>query len=249
MATVVSSWNSSQPVSRQHLIDRVSRLYGFDSADSELAQVCLDALDDTIDDMNMALFDFNKLGESGIPLVEGQPWVLLTSQFYRESQAYLVNSNGAMQDPLDHLPWSTYQRWYGDSTITGTPEKYSLFNFEKEGKLYFYPTPDANAASAMTLTVEFYRRIPLVSELGISDSLDAPREVQSALVYGAQKRIALHLGQSNDIATLAGLEMQALERLKRVDKTHPDERKRFMLADFAKNSARRRRTTDVYIKL
>lgn len=252
MPTVIpSAWVSAVPVPRQRLIDKVCRLLGLSTADSDFVQVALDSLDDTINDMNMALFEFNKMAEAGIVMTEGQPYVFLTSRFYRESLAHLSANSGGVQPPLDFCPWTEFQRWYGDETVLGCPHIYSLFNFEQEGRLYLSPTPDASTVSTYTLSVEYYRRIPLVSTLGASESLSVPREVESALLYGAQKRLAIHvLGAAHpDVGALATLEMQALERLKRVDKTHPDEKKRFILSDFAKRPGKNRANPAVYIKL
>ena len=253
MPTIISSsWASATPVPRQHLIQKVCRLFGFSDADTDLVQVALDNLDDTINDMNTALFDFNKVMESGIALTAAQPYVVASNTFYREAIAYLVaTSNGASQVPLDYIPWTEYQRWYGDDTIQGSTARYSLFNFEQEGRIYLNPTPDASTVAAYTLTVESYRRIPAISTLGANDSLNVPREIESALIYGAHKRMAIHiLGAGHkDVAALANLELQALERLKRVDKTHPDEKKRFILGDFAKRGGRNRVNTNVYVKI
>lgn len=252
MPTVVSSpWLSAVPVPRRKLVKKVCDLLGLSDEDPDFVQVALDSLDDTINDMNTALFEFNKSVEQGIVMTANQPYVVVTDLFYRESQCYLTPNSGGQGAPLDYLDWIKYQRWFGDDTNQGCPERYSLFNNEREGRVYLSPTPDTTTVSDQTLTIEFYRRIPLVSTLGAENSLTVPREVESALVYGAQKRIAIHvLGAAHpDVGSLAGFEMQALERLKRVDKTHPDEHKRMILADFGKRTGRSRARNTAYIRI
>jgi len=105
----------------------------------------------------------------------------------------------------------------------------------KQTPAHLAPTPDTSTAANSTLTFEFYRRTPRVSE---EDPLQVPREIEQLLIYGAQKRMAIHLlGASNpDVVSLQALETKALDDLRGVDKRSPDERLRFRLVDHVQNN-------------
>jgi len=223
-------WSNATPRSRSDLTNQVVDLYGL-VGDTELETVALRFLDDAVDDMNTHLWEFNKIMETGVVMTANQSWVALSAPFYREVAAFVVNtSDGASWPHLAFLPWIEFQRLYGVPNEQGPPQVYSYFNTHREGKIYLAPRPDTSTAANATLTLEYYRRIPRVSD---EDPLQVPREIEQLLIYGAQKRMAMHLvGASNpDVAALQALETLALDNLRGVDKRSPDERLRFRLVD------------------
>lgn len=228
-------WSNATPRSKDALVDQVTDLYG-NTTDAELEAKALQFLDDAVDDMNTHLWEFNKMVETGIAMTAEQSFVPLSAPVYREVGAFLVDtSSGEAAPHLTFLPWIEFRRLYGAPNETGQPLVYSYFNPHREGKLHLAPTPDTSTAANSTLTFEFYRRTPRVSE---EDPLQVPREIEQLLIYGAQKRMAIHLlGASNpDVVSLQALETKALDDLRGVDKRSPDERLRFRLVDHVQNN-------------
>lgn len=231
MGLLPSIWSAAVPHDRDTLTGKVVDLYGVQS-DSELEAKALQFLDDAVDDINTHLWEFNKIMDTGITLTANQSWVPISGAMYREHSAFLVQTNSQQSYAhLAFLPWIEFQRTYGVPNESGQPVVYSYFNLHREGKVYLAPAPDTNMASSATLTLEYYRRVPRVSDT--EDPLQIPREIEQLIVYGAQKRMAIHLlGAANpDVAALAMLETKALDELRGVDKRSPDERLRFRLGD------------------
>ena len=201
----------------------------------ELEARALDFLDDTIRDMNSRLYEFNKVVETGIALTEAQEYVTLSTNFFRESLAWTRDTSGdsdVNSPPLTYLPWVTFRQMTINNTLQkGYIEYYSAFNSDDEGRIYIWPRPSDTMATSTVLDIEYYRRIPLISSVSSGATIDVPAEVQTALVYGAQKRMAIHVqGASHpDVQALAALEAQAAKRLVDIDGRHPDEKMRFRL--------------------
>lgn len=225
---------ADNPVTRTALVSRVAELYGFDSStDTELATVALNLLDETVKEMNSHLYEFNKIVTSNQTMVANTQTVTLSSVtpvIYKESLAYLVRTTDSTKtDMLDYVVWEDFQRMYGSDTSTGVPVLYSFRNEALTVVVSLWPTPDTGTASAYALVLEYYRRIPLISSVAAGSSIDVPAEVETALMYGAQKRMAIHLkGASHpDVSALQALEEHALGKLQRIDRAHPDANRRF----------------------
>jgi len=129
------------------------------------------------------------------------------------------------------LPWVQFKRLFPgtDTSLLGRPGTYTLYNVEQDGRIYFDTAVDADTVANYTLTVEYYRRLPLISSVGTGASPNIPQEFENTILYGAYKRICAHLGDEKGMSTNATLEREALERLKRIDIMHPDADRRFRL--------------------
>lgn len=250
MSTVASdTWSTAVPTARSLLVSKISDLFGGVN-DAEFRAKALEFLDDTCKDMNSHLYEFNKVFDQGIQLVDGQDFYQLGSPFYRESLAYLEKNSGGFRDPLTYLPWVHFQRLTLSGGDRGEGGYYSIYNVHDEGLVYLRPIPDDTTAADYILDIEYYRRIPLVSAVSEGESINVPQEVETALTYGAQKRMAIHIHGAGheDVQALHQLEQQALARLKAVDKRHPDEQLRFRVVDFAARSRRSARGA-LYIRI
>lgn len=227
-------WSNAVPRPRTALVEQVAGTYGV-AGDVELEAKALQYINSAIDDANTHLWEFNKILDTGIAMVAGQPWVNVTANVYRESGCYLVNVATGVDPqrttPLTMLPWIEYKRIYGTPNTYGTPMVYAYHNIHREGRIYLAPTPPltGDLTTDYTLTFDYYRRIPHADE---EDPLSIPREIETLIIYGAKKRAAMdHVGASHpDVTTYAGLETQAMDVLRGVDKRSPDERLRFRLA-------------------
>lgn len=244
-------WAPTKPSALATLRTKVLQIYGLTS-DSDLQTVVDGFIDDTIKDMNSHLYEFNKIVESGLTLTGGTPTVGPTANaVYKESLAYLVSTaNNIQQAPLIYLPYTKFMDIYGDQEIitTGHTINYTFRNVHGDGLITLGPTPSTGTANKFDLTIEYYRRIPLNSA---EDPLNVVQELETALVFGAQKRLAIHImGASHpDVVAFQLLEKDALLRLKGVDKRHPDQRLRFTIAGQQDRRGRNARSGTLFIRI
>ena len=232
------TFSPTLPVSRGALVDKVTQLFGL-KGDSELRAVALGFLDDAIKETNSYLFEFNKNRQDAIVLTENEENYTLDGSPYKEVQAFLVSvSNNNEEPPMHYLPYVQFKRLTNSRNSTGTIESgnpyiYTFRNIERDGVVTLFPAPAATTATDYTLTVEFYVRIPLLSELPDDDArLQVPQEVETALTFASQKRLAIHInGPAHpDVIALDALEQRALARLIAIDRHHPDSATRFRIA-------------------
>jgi hypothetical protein len=232
---VSSTWQGAVPSPRSQLIEDVCALYGWDTTDSDLRKRAIRFLDSSIKDLNTGLFEFNKIVETGILMGSGQQWVQLGSNAHKLSMVYLTHNTNGDEPPLTILPWDHFKRLYYQSVKPGKPYVATNFNPEREGKVYLFHIPNDSTVADYTISVEYYTRIPLISEIAEGASLAIPQEMENAIVFGAQKRMAEHLyGPGHkDVAAKSMLESQALERCKTSDRSKPGAQLRFRLCDNA----------------
>lgn len=229
------TWSPPVPVVRDSLITRALRPFGH-TADTELRTVAGDLLDETVMDMNMHLYEFNRMTTS-IALTSGTIMYQLPSPFYRESLAYLVKiADSEKQAPFVYIPNVRFRSLPGVGY--GVPYLYTLRNVHADGLVEVAPTPNDDCAAKYTLSIEYYRRIVLPSE-ATGGQLDVPQEVEVPLMYGTQKRLAIHFhGPGHpDVGGYKVLEDEALGNLKGVDKRHPDQHLRFVLSGHSTRGA------------
>lgn len=244
MAVIVNgSWSGATPSPKNELVNKVTRLYGLEG-DSELRDLACKMLDETVREMNSWTYEANKMVIEGLQMTQNESTISLPTGFYKESQAMMVDSSGNSDAPLFYLPWVHFERTYNATNTeqTGIPYVYSMRNVQREGELHLFPKPNTDTADNWTLKLEYYRRVPLVSE---EDPLELPPEVEAALVFGAQKRMAIHIKGpgDRDVAALDALEQRALERFASADSLSPDANIRFRLIDRSRRSFRSVRGT------
>ncbi len=202
--------------------------------------------------MNSHLYDFNKKVLSNVTMTVAKQEVTLTDDVYKEHLAYIHHTaNDENEAPLVLLPHAHFMSMYGDRTRfkTGIPSVYAFRSLHQDFTLLLSPSPSQSIADDYTLTVEYFRRIPLVTENSI---LDVPQEVQTSLIYGAQKRMAIHIhadAAHPSVGALHELERDALSRLKQIDRHHPDTNKRFRLADHTLKGRRAFNAGEIYIRI
>jgi hypothetical protein len=246
------AWAQATLSSQSDLINKVAQVYGIDKdSDTELGTVVLGLLDDTVRNMNSHLYEFNKIVQDNIPITVNERDVNLNVGVYKESLGYLVRTSDNTKILLVYLPYVHFMdQWeanlFGDAGISSA---YTFRNVERDGIVSLGPAPNNATATDYTLTLEYYRRIPLPSEQ--TEGVDVPPEVETALIYGSQKRLAIHLhGPGHpDVGAFHRLEAEALSALKAVDKRHPDEQKRFRLVDHSYKGKRRLNDGSIYIRI
>lgn len=231
-------WSPPTLPTKATLVSRAMSTYGIDT-DSELQTVVEGLLDDTIRDHNSHLYEFNKRVQTGIVLTGGTATYELAAATYKESLAYLVKtSDSTKQGPLVYLPYIRFRETYGDGAYitTGVPTVYTFRNLNNDGLVTLGAAPNTATAANYTLTVEYYRRIPLAS---VEDPIEGFPELATPLLYGLMKRLAIHLyGPAHgDVSAFAGLEQEALGKVKSIDKRHPDQQMRFRLVDHVRRQS------------
>lgn len=246
------AWAQEKLSSQSDLVNKVAQVYGIDKdSDTELGTVVLGLLDDTVRDMNSHLYEFNKIVQSNLPMTADNRDVNLNQGVYKESLGYLVRTDDGSKLLLVYLPYVNFVDQWEAGLFVGTnvPAAYTFRNVERDGVVSLGPKPNSATATDYTLTLEYYRRIPLISEVTVG--VDVPPEAETPLVYGAQKRLAVHLhGPGHpDVAGFNALEQQALGNLKAVDKRHPDTQKRFRLVDHTHKGKRRLNDGTIYIRV
>ena len=237
MTTVVSSpWSGARISTRNQLVSKVCALYGYSTSDRKLVNKVLTWLDDSVKDLNTRIWQSTLSVETGILMVASQQYVTVDSLFYKESQAYLTDNSTGDQGSLKYLPWVHFKRLYpGTDTSndgggdTGRPTIYTIFNFEKDAKIYLYPIPSSDTVSQYTLTLEYYKRLPKISSVSINAAPDIPEEFENAILFGAYKRFAMDVGETEKVNLYAAMEKENILRIKEIDSAHPDADRRFRL--------------------
>lgn len=230
---IPSAWSGAHPPTRNQFVGKIASTFGYEAGnDEDLALKALDWLDEVVVDLNMNTWECTRVMDQNIPLVLDQQYIVLDQDAFKSSQAYMVHDTDGDLPPMTNMPWVKFKRLYFQTEATGLPCVYSLFNQERDGRLYFDVKPTQDEVDNYTLTVEYYTRIPKFSQLGGGESPNIPAEFESAILNGALKRAALHFGDPRS-GEFASLEAAAIERLKRIDSYQPDADRRFKLIDEA----------------
>lgn len=249
MPIVVSSyWSASRPVSTAALKARVTQVYGLED-DDDANGVALGHLDETVDDLNTYLWQFARVTEVGLTFTTDQNYIDLTAPIYKESQAYTVKTSIISNEMMTCYPWAAFQRQFISELGThGLPRIYSFKALETDGRIYLHPKPSADAVADYTLTIDYYQRLPRASD---NVTLDIPRELETALLYGAQMRFAIHIMGAGhaDVGAYAALYRDAIGRLRTIDQTHPDELTRFRTIDAYVRGVRVLQPGTMYIRV
>lgn len=199
--------------------------------DTDLTSKVLGWLDDSIKDINRILWQHTVIAESGIVFTEGQQWITVGSNIYRESQAYLTHNTSGDQPPLTYEPWVVFKRKYPGTDTSGPdlglPQIYTIFNTDKDDRIYLYPIPNSDTVTNYTLTVEYYQRLPLISSCANNEPPRIPQEFENAILYGAYKRFAMDMGESAQVGLYENLEHEEHQYLKNMNGMHPDAQKGF----------------------
>lgn len=234
MPIVSSSTGPARPNSFNQLKARVARVVGGDTEPTMLAAAG-ELLNEAITEFNTRLYEFNKIGPTSITC-DATGLGTLPSAFYKEIECTLVDSSGNRTHQLNYIDWAEYQHtWSADQQLwlyTSTTNSYTLFNTYRAGQIQLLPIT-ASTSTAQTVKISYYQRIP---ELARDDEImDAPREIQRALILWAQADI-LRIYRNADPAVWTGTKAvaeQAWDRFRVIDAKHPDMKPRFRLPPIA----------------
>ena len=189
--------------------------------------MALDALNQAIKELNgrSPLWEFLRATDS-ITLVDGTATYSLSTNFNKPSKAQLIDSNSKKERPLNYADWETFQDYVHRQDATGAPEVYTFKNVFADGKVEFYPVPDAAAATS-TVDVTYYKRLGACTDSG-SSLISTPAETEPWLVTRAQTILA-SIKDTNKYPMFRGESLKLWGELVAYDRRQTDGKFRFTL--------------------
>ena len=158
--------------------------------DSDGRAMCLDALNQAIKELNgrSPLWSFLRKTQS-VTLVDGTATYDLNSDFNKESKAVLIDSDSNEFAPLLYYDWEAFQSFAKKQSRTGRPGVYTFKSVYLQGKVEFYPVPDAGAATDFTVDLTYYLRLGDCTDSETS-YIATPSETEPWLVTRSQALMA-----------------------------------------------------------
>lgn len=150
--------------------------------------------------LNTRDWAFLKTNAANITLVAATATYSLPTNFKAPSYARLLDSNGKQDFELRYVPDDVLTRLVTDQETTGKPYYYSLRNHYADGLVSLYPIPDSGAASTWTLDVEYYKRIPVITD--DTARIDVPEEVNRVLAIGGQYELLVEREKNSPVIPL-----------------------------------------------
>lgn len=232
-ASSASTTSTYRPATAGVLKQRVARIVGAE-LEPAMQAAGLEYLNEAIIEFNHRLYEANRVFRTQLTVTNGE--ASLPAAFYKELECELVGSTGDRIRQLDYIDWAEHEHTYGYSQQgfgIGGFYQYTLFNIYGEGKLRLMPFTGATDTSYVKIS--YYRRFPILT--GDGDVLDAPQEIQRALLLKAQAdMLRTHNPGSPALQITTALAEKAWEEFLRVDSRHPDMKPRFRLAPLTPRS-------------
>lgn len=208
-------------------VTEVARVVGGQD-ENEIRGQALDCLNRTRKHLNTMDWRFLKTNASNITLVASTATYSLPTDFKSPSYARLLDTNGKQDKELRYVPDEVLTHWVADQESTGQPVYYSLRNSYADGLITVYPVPGSSEASTWTLDVEYYKRLPIISD--DSTAIDVPEEVNRVLTLGAQYELLLEREKNSPVIPLRRQDyLEAMRDLKNFDRRVGDEQARFRI--------------------
>jgi hypothetical protein len=229
VSTVVTSYSSTKPGTFGYLKKKVARIVGGERQPTILA-ACGEFLNEQIVKFNAALYECNKVETAIITVTNGADTSLPTL-FYKEIEFRVTDVHGDKINELTYIDYAEYHKVFvtRPASLGTFTCYYTLFNVHADGKIRLLPQPDYGAsASTQYIKGSYYKRFALLAEDG--DILDAPQEIENALVYGAQvEALTIYAPNSPALPVKAMDARDALSRFEKSDRQHEDQHRRFRL--------------------
>lgn len=149
-------------------------------------------------------------------------------------ECQLVDVSGNRIRQLEYQDYAEFQHTFNFSTQSAAigfagPYYYTLFNIYGLGQVQLLPIPASTDTSTNYVKISYYKRFPLLT--GDGEVLDAPQEIQRALILKAQaEMLRTHNPASPALQIVTGLAEKAWEEFRAIDTKHPDMHPRFRLA-------------------
>ena len=247
-ATTVSTTSTYRPRIAGVLSQYVARAIGGE-LEPPVLTAALEYLNQAIIEFNSKLYECNKVFRSTITCTGGVG--TLPTQFYKELECALVDVDGNRIRQLTYLDWAEHEQTFNYSQQStgsyGGPYYYTLFNVYGEGKIRLLPYVSTSTVVNYA-AISYYKRFPVL--LSTDDVLDAPQEIERALLLKAQSdMLRIHNPSSPALQMTAALAAQAWEAFGVIDRKHPDMKPRFRLAPLSARGWTPQGDGVVYIKI
>lgn len=208
-------------------VAEVARIVGGQD-ENEIRGQATDCLNRVRKHLNTFDWRFMKTNASNITLVSGTATYALPTNFKSPVYARLLDTNGKQDRELRYVPDEVLTHWVQDQESTGQPVYYGLRNSYADGLITVYPTPGTGEATTWTLDVEYYARIPIITD--DSSVIDLPEEANRVLTIGAQYELLLEREKTSPVIPLRRQDyLEALRDLKNFDRRVGDEQARFRI--------------------
>ena len=240
---VVTSSGSGQTGagSGANKVTEVARIVGGQDENSIRAQA-LSCINRVRMELNMHDWRFMKTNASNITLVNGTATYTLPTNLKAICYARLLDTAGKQDHELTYVSDDIFTKWIRDQEHTGQPIYYNARNAFGDGLISVYPVPDASAATTWTLDVEYFKRIPVITD--DATQIDVPEEVNLVLAVGGQMYLLEERDKSSPVLPAKiGEYGRVFGELRAMDRRVHDERPRFRIG-----SARQTLGT-LYIKI
>ena len=209
------------------LVSQVARVVGGEDKNTIRAQA-LDCINRVVDRMSRKDWRFLKTTATAITLVNGTKTYTLPTTFKSPSHAVLLDTNSKPDHSLIYQDDAWWSHAQPDQESTGQPVYYLLRNAFGDGLISVYPVPDASAATSWTLSVEYFKRFPQVTD--DTTEVAVPQEVCDVLIVGGQAYLLREREKSSPVAAQAYADYRdILKDIETYDRRIGDEQARFRL--------------------
>jgi hypothetical protein len=170
--------------SGSQLVSQVARVVGGES-EASIRVYAKDCINRVRIELNHHEFAFMKRTDAPITLVNGTKTYSLEAAFIKPAYARLIALDSTPYTDLDYYDEQSFahlQPQQPDSR--DLPLCYTLRNAFADGLITLFPTPGTTAASDYRLEVEYFARIPVITD--DVNGPNMPEEVQNVLIIGGQ---------------------------------------------------------------
>lgn len=226
MPVVITASPGTKPGSFASLKKRVARIVGGHNDAVTLGEAG-EYINAAVRSFNTKLYDCNKVKSGVITCTNGIG--TLPVAVYKEIECRLTNSAGDKVRQLQYRDWADYQSTFAESASTiPSATYYTLFNTHALGQVELLPNPSGTSYVKLT----YYRRLPLLSD--DSESLDAPQEIEEALVLWAQAEMLRTKNPESKVLELTtSMARDAWAAFATIDRKHENDHPRFRLPNLS----------------
>jgi hypothetical protein len=208
-------------------VTQVARVVGGEDKMSIRAQA-LDCINRVVDRLSRRDWRFLKTTASAITLVNGTKTYTLPTAFKSPSYARLLDTGGVPDHDLVYVDDAWWSHSQEDQENTGQPLYYLLRNAFGDGLVTVFPTPDTSAATNWTLSVEYFKRFPKVTD--DATEIAIPEEVCDVLIVGGQAYLLREREKGSPVAAQAYADYRdILKDIETYDRRIADEQPRFRM--------------------
>lgn len=208
-------------------VTEVARVVGGEDKDSIRSQA-LDCINRVVDRLSRRDWRFLKTTASPITLVANTQTYTLPTTFKSPSFARLLDASSKPDHDLIYQDDAWWSHSQPDQESTGQPKYYLLRNQFGDGLVSLYPVPDSSAATSWTLSVEYFKRFPKVTD--DATEVSVPQEVCDVLIVGGQAYLLREREKNTPAATQAYADYRdILKDIETYDRRIADEQARFRI--------------------